>query len=899
MQCGAAPEEGSRMAEELTVNLRNANGDATAWAERVVDEIIDSWRHEEPCAEQAFARYPALANHPEAAVRLVHEEFCHRRAAGKLVSSEEMYQRFPQWRAPLEVLLRRHAILDLQPAPPDWPASGEDFGEFRLVAEIGRGAQGRVFLATQIGLANRPVVLKVTARTGQEHLTLARLQHTHIVPLYTAHDDSARNLRVLCMPYFGGLTLHELLQILRATPPAERSGQQILATLDLGDARWLPNQPSSSGATRQLLGRLSYTQAICWIGACLADALHYAHERGLIHLDVKPSNVLLAADGQPMLLDFHIAQEPVRPNGPRPEHLGGTPLYAAPEQRAALEAVEQGSPIRVLVDGRADVYSLGMLLREALEGDLTTECLAQPLRRLPSHIPWGLADILNKCLAARPEERYANAGALAEDLRRHLSDLPLRGVPNRSLRERWLKWRRRRPAALRLTIMATAVLAAAVAVGMVTFGQVRQRSNEAEAALKEGRRQLRARAYAEAVGQFSHGLAVARSLPRGGELIRELRHELRHARRAWAAQQLHGLVDRLRFLHGGAGAPDADLRSLRPVWQAVWAKRSLLLDCQAAELPPQAEERLRADLLDLGVIWADLSVHLAEASERKACAMKALEILNETEKLLGPGRLLARQRQVCAAAAGLPPTIEQLPADLQPPSPWELYALGRLHLQTGELERAAEALGRAVEMQPKAFWPNFHRGVCAHKRALKLQEAAARKALPLWPIVRTEAMTHKLLQEAIRAFEVCVALAPDKAECYYNRGLVHAALAEYEPALRDYATALRLNPRMGAAALNRGLLHYARKQYAEAEADLQQALACRTNPATVYYTLALICRARGERLATISKLGLALRANPEHAGARRLLHQLEMSAPAGKPLPGQKQRSGQQASPQK
>ena len=99
------------------------------------------------------------------------------------------------------------------------------------------------------------------------------------------------------------------------------------------------------GPGRQFLARASYPQAVAWIGACLADALHHAHERGLLHLDLKPSNVLLAFDGQPMLLDFHIAQEPIRPDGGLPEWLGGTPAYMSPEQRAAMQAVSAGRPV--------------------------------------------------------------------------------------------------------------------------------------------------------------------------------------------------------------------------------------------------------------------------------------------------------------------------------------------------------------------------------------------------------------------------------------------------------------------------------------------------------------------------------------------------------------------------
>src|SRR5207244_4507306 len=122
---------------------------------------------------------------------------------------------------------------------------------------------------------------------------------------------------------------------------------------------------------RQILAQLSHTRAICWIGSCLADALEYAHERGLVHLDLKPSNVLLAADGQPMLLDFHLAQQPLYPDGPAPTWLGGTPAYMSPEQKAAIAAMRERRSVVTPVDGRSDIYSLGVLLHEALGGSIT------------------------------------------------------------------------------------------------------------------------------------------------------------------------------------------------------------------------------------------------------------------------------------------------------------------------------------------------------------------------------------------------------------------------------------------------------------------------------------------------------------------------------------------------
>src|SRR5262249_14287405 len=153
-----------------------------------------------------------------------------------------------------------------------------------------------------------------------------------------------------------------------------------------------------------------------------------------------------------------------------------------PEQRLLATAVRTRRGALPAVDGRSDVYSLGLVLYEALGGELPVpqkggsekgvrhllperhgRRLARyapgpffpapflkqpPLKRRSRQVSVGLADIIHKCLAHEPKDRYPDAASLATDLRRHLSDLPLLGDHNRSLAERWRKWRRRRPHAL-------------------------------------------------------------------------------------------------------------------------------------------------------------------------------------------------------------------------------------------------------------------------------------------------------------------------------------------------------------------------------------------------------------------------------------------------------------------
>src|SRR5207247_10908638 len=115
-------------------------------------------------------------------------------------------------------------------------------------------------------------------------------------------------------------------------------------------------------ATLKRLEGFTYVEAVVWLGCCLADGLAHAHERGILHRDLKPANVLLTDEGQPMLLDFNLAEDVKLRGSAAAALIGGTLPYMAPEH---LEAFRGG---KRAVDGRSDVYALGIILYELLAG---------------------------------------------------------------------------------------------------------------------------------------------------------------------------------------------------------------------------------------------------------------------------------------------------------------------------------------------------------------------------------------------------------------------------------------------------------------------------------------------------------------------------------------------------
>jgi serine/threonine protein kinase/tetratricopeptide (TPR) repeat protein len=831
--------------------------EAASLAAELVAEMIARWRQgDRPGAEDLLARHPGLWQQPEAAADLIYEEVCLRQEYGAELPTEQVLARFPQWRPQLAVLLGCQRLLGPGRPPPRFPAAGEALGDFLLLAELGRGAESRVFLASQLSLGARPVVLKLSPLHAEEHLSLARLQHTHIVPLYSALDHPDRGLRALCMPYFGGTTLGRLLAAMGPQPPAERTGRDLLDALERAQARTVAESgvehagghgpcPFPAG-----LAAAPYAETVCWVGACLAEALQYAHERGLVHLDLKPSNVLLTADGQPMVLDFHLAREPIPPGGERPTWLGGTPGYMSAEQEAALRAVTQGRPPPLPVDGRSDVYSLGVVLYEALGGSAPAPgSKPRPLHRGNPRVSVGLSDVVGKCLAVDPDDRYPDMADLAADLRRHLAHRPLAGVRNRSLGERWRKWRRRHPHRLSQVAVLLAALAAAGAAGVGMVGQLTRRAAEARAALVDAQAQEAGGEWEAAVATLRRGLSVARATPFQHELADELERRLRLAEqgrdaadRAAAARELHELADRLRFLYGADALPTADPGGLRARCGELWQRRDRvvgrLAPGGAATLDPEA----RDDLLELAIFWADSQERLAMTAGKDEGRRKALAVLDEAEALLGPGPVLDAERAVHGGRA------PRETGTCLPRTAWERCALGRALLRSGELERAHEEFRAATRLHPQGLWPNFYRGLCDYRRGR--------------------------YEEAVSAFSVCIGAAPRAAACFCNRALALAAWGRTGQALEDCEQALRLDPDSATALLARGTLHHRAGRNAAALADLERARELGADRAAVALDLALVHLARGDRPAALHELRRSLDHDPRRPDARKLYDDL-------------------------
>ncbi|TWT86541.1 Serine/threonine-protein kinase PrkC [Pseudobythopirellula maris] len=314
-------------------------------------------------------------------------------------------------------------------------------GRFDLVSRLGLGGFGSVWKAYDAEL-DRVVAVKIPRR-GQllphemelffrEARAAAQLAHPHIVPVHEVGRD--------------GETIFIVSELIRGEPLSDR----------------IKGRKHSPRETAELL-------------AVVADALDYAHERGVVHRDLKPSNVMIDDGGRPYLMDFGLAKRETGEITMTVEgQVLGTPAYMSPEQA--------GGQVK-WVDRRSDVYSLGVMLFQMLSGELPFRGTAQSqiqqrlvdeapnLRRLDLRAPLDLATLTAKCMEREQSRRYATAREVADELRRYLRGEPIHARPLSPL-ARAGRWSRRNPALAGVAAL-TAVLAVAGPTAAVVINSQR------------------------------------------------------------------------------------------------------------------------------------------------------------------------------------------------------------------------------------------------------------------------------------------------------------------------------------------------------------------------------------------------------------------------------------------
>ncbi len=764
-----------------------------------------------------------------------------------------------------------------------------EFERFRLVGRLGDGAFSRVYLAIQSSLAARPVVLKITAMPLRESERLARLQHTGIVPVHSVHHDDG--LFAICMPLLGSATLADIV----AKSAGSALPGEAAATID-SPSRLPPFDPireSDGGRFAEAIRRArvwrdgllsaagyrsidstdeplaerpaGYVETVLRIGAALADALQHAHRRGILHRDIKPANILLTDDGQPMLLDFNLAEGEGERDPLRRSAVGGTLPYMAPEQLRAMRG--EG----VALNGGVDVHALGVVLYQLLTGHLprTFELpdsadperaastfgrpIVPPSKLNPAVSPAAEAIVL-RCLESDLGRRYRTADELLEDLRLQLSHRPLRYARDRSWRERTAKFLRRHPrlkSTGTLVAVATIAVSASLVAGIAWHAERQERRSLAQLdRFRDAARQ------AEAALFFPDAGSSRRELERGAaalaiydvlgsdswmtsDLVRALPLDAQQALRRETAELLHLMASQAIESERSPGDP---MPSDAPVGSTLTVAARTLPDRAQLE---RAAARLKGEIAGVELRSLDSSVvadPLTIASDRFLAgdfdgALRTIDAALERTPdrfalwfLAGKCRYEQREYREadgCFAAAGR----------IDPSSALARVARAACHYWQQDATRALELLAEAERLDPSL--PALH-----VNRALVLERSGD-------------------LPQAIAAIDRAIELEPESLRHRSVRSRLRRSSGDLSGADADLAELAARTPVDGKGWILRGLARLSSSNE-QAIADFREAARWPASRAVALQNIAHVQSERmGDRDGAIETLGELLASHPD------------------------------------
>lgn len=700
-----------------------------------------------------------------------------------------------------------------RPAPSDtdrprFPKVADTFLGFRLVAELGTGAFGRVFLAEQLALANRLVALKVTTRPTREPQQLAKLRHTNVMPIHSVHD--AAPLQAVCMPFLGRHTLADMVKEYRSTgvfpgTAAHSATTQAGAKTTVVNPKSDPSLPTPDASpenplalpTPPALAGHTHVEVVLWLLARMAEGLDHAHETGILHLDLKPANVLVADDGHPLLLDFNLAFD-VR-TGDR-ERSGGTLPYMAPEQ---LDEFHNRSRTTSQLDRRTDLYALGVIVFELLtgrhpfplaQGESVNPVEMAKVRRAgaPSarlanaHISPAVDAIVRTLLQPDPAKRYQSARDLLTDLELHRLNLALKFAPNPSFVESVRKWHRRNPRAGLYAALASAVLA----VGGLSVAAYRD--------------------------------AEARAVSAAESKAHAIEKELTTLRADLVSRQ-------------GGSARTERLARARDVLARYGTAANWDQEPSVRKLSPELRADLAADLGELALLVAHaewLDGHGKSKAEQAAASERALPWNQEAERYYGAHAPAAVAIQRARLTGATTDTTAGTTAT-------DLFLHGAQLIADGRYQLAAEPLRELVSHDPTHFAGQFALGVC-------YQEMGQRP-------------------KAIERYHMASALVPTDPRPAFNRGVSLLFDGRKADAEQAFTEAIKCDPDHGESYLQRALVRSYQKKHRGAVEDLTKALDRGAPPIQVYHLRAAAYRELKEAQAAETDLVAAANLTPQTA----------------------------------
>ncbi len=652
-------------------------------------------------------------------------------------------------------------------------------GRYRIVEKIGRGGMAAVFKAYQPAL-DRYVAIKVlpaqhaetpgfSERFAREARAVAQLNHPNILPVIDFGQENG--LSFIVMKFVAGGTLKDRL-----------------------------SQPINLNETARIVEQI-------------AAALDHAHQHGILHRDVKSSNVLLDEGGWVQLADFGLAKMLSGDEGLTATGVGiGTPAYMSPEQGQGLA-----------VDQRTDVYSLGVLLYEMAAGRLPYDAetpmaivfkhIYEPLplpRRINPALPEEVERIILKAMAKSPADRYASAGALAQALQQavtHLSAVADTGPAKTS------------PAV-------------------------------------DGTRQVSLPPAPPVASQVT-------LTGRGGPLWAMLAGGLGIVLASLVLLLVAGVIGYLA-LRGGSSFP---------ALAAVFGRATATPTAEPTQTPP-GDESVTPEPTVTPTEDAQAYVEQGQAALTAGDVQSAVEHFGQAIELdstsaaayVGRGDAYSQLADYESALSDYTRAIELDPGNAQ------AYAgRGGAYYNLDDAELAIADCDRAIELDPQAAIAFYNRGLAyASQEDYKRALADYTQAIQLRSDYASAYYRRGNVYDAQEDYERAVAdytqaikLKPDDASALFDRGVVFHYLEKYDQAIADYTQVIRIEPDNVLAYTNRGLAYEALDRPDKAMADYTQAIQIKPDYADAYHHRGDIYYDREDDTKALADYTVAIQLKPE------------------------------------
>jgi tetratricopeptide (TPR) repeat protein len=632
---------------------------------------------------------------------------------------------------------------------PEHSLIGKRLGDFEIMSVIGTGGMGAVFLARQVTL-DREVALKVISdisgaraksleRFKRETKVLAKISHPNIVPIYEVGQQGPYSY--FAMEYVKGVSLDKILSNIRNAKPDEKASDVMQKCLGspMGSETLQEKTAGADGAEIDT----EYIVGISRIIINVASALDYAHKRGILHRDVKPSNILINTEGAAKLVDFGLAKAETQQTITITGEFFGTPSYVSPEQIHRPE----------IVDCRSDVYSLAATYYECLTlhppfgGDTINETLTQvisreavPPKKYCPRLSTDFNTVLLHALEKLPEDRYQTAADFAGDIENLLEFKPIT-AKRPGITTRAYKTLRRNP----LKVVATFAFILVIVLGYFLFLSRVQQKNEtvARELYQIGSRKISEGEFTEALRYLEKAIKVNPKLTGAYNL---------------AGDCFRSLGQHQKAIEIYKQAIEIDPNNTEACCNLGTTYRDLGRHDEAIEVFKQTVRRNPNNAVayyNLGIAYRDLGRH-DEAIEAFKQTVRVNP--NNTDAYCNLGTIYRDLGRRDEAVEAFKQMIRITPNDA------DAYCnLGTTYMDSGRHDKAIEAFKQTVRINPNNTDAYCNLGA-----------------------------TYKDLgryDEAIEAFKQMIRINPGDADAYYSIGTTYRDLGRPLDAISAYSSA--------------------------------------------------------------------------------------------------------------